>query len=287
MKLNNWFTVEYVDPKFISESDFKKIHEIEQDTWASHIWEYVKCICCWKIHSKQDIFGHLSKDIFEKTVTQIEQILWSNILCHDCGSITEHIFWEEYRDNILERYNESQSFLSVYRDEWWEIRWFADWYIADLETIYRREFEQYYSGLWIQKVWDLSKNILKWDLPQNFFMHSCTCMEPTYTSLENFFIIARNLYYALIHAWFKDIMWIYEASIWSQSHAIFHALGAKKIGISDMEEYSLLITDTSFWKISDIFIHENIVYDFVEKLSLPVKIFLKLYRTNMKEILAR
>jgi hypothetical protein len=63
--------------------------------WAREdgIWEYVKCSSCGKIHSKEEVFWHLSNDIKLLTVWKIEEILWINqINCFDCWEKTIYIW---------------------------------------------------------------------------------------------------------------------------------------------------------------------------------------------------
>jgi len=45
---------------------------------------------------------------------------------------------------IWKRYNESEAFLTIFRDENGEIRGFEDGYIDTFSIIYQREFKKYY-----------------------------------------------------------------------------------------------------------------------------------------------
>ncbi|MDD4152017.1 MAG: hypothetical protein PHR68_05360, partial [Candidatus Gracilibacteria bacterium] len=112
--------IESVNPKTLSKKDLEKIVEIEQDMWAREdgLGEYIKCECCNKIYSKEDVFGHLSKEIKIQTIKKIEEIIDFDIVCPDCKGQVKSIYdREEYIESVLDRYkNTIESFLTVYRD---------------------------------------------------------------------------------------------------------------------------------------------------------------------------
>jgi len=185
MNIPSWFTLNSDDTKHISITDLKKIHEIEQDMWAEWIWEYVKCSQCSQVFWKNDIFWHLERKIYQETVQQIEKIIWlESIKCKKCNSDTDFIWWDTYLNEIKARYYDKESFLTTLRSDSWEIIWFSDGYINDLETIYKREFELYYSNIWLEKIKEMIKEKLSWNLPKKFFMHSTTWIEKKYSTLK-------------------------------------------------------------------------------------------------------
>lgn len=282
-----WFstTIESINPKNISDIDIIKIHEIEQDMWAEWIWEYLKCDSCWEIYSKKDIYGDLTTDIYNETVAQIEKIIWFKwIDCEKCWDETSHIWGKEYLDEIRTRYNDEEAFLTIIRNNIWEVIWFSDVYINNLETIYKREFEHYYFEIWSDKIRKMIWVILNWNVPQKILMHSTTGIESKYANLGLFLSILSELYKHLQSQWYNDILWLYEACIWSTAHSLYHVAGAKRIWLN---------IDNLKWKnkykdsVSDIFVHENIVPSIIETFSLPVKIFIKKYSTKMKQVLVR
>ena len=288
MNMPNWFTIENVDSKSISESDLNKIHEIEQDMWAKWIWEYVKCNCCSIIYSKKDIFGHFSKDIYIETVWKIEQILaLDSIKCKKCNSDTISIWWTDYIYDIQERYNEKESFLTAFRDENWEIRWFSDWYINDFETIYKREFEYYYSNIWKEKIKKMINNIIWWELPDKLLMHSTVWVDLKNSNLNIFLIILKTFYNYLEYKWYWNILWIYESSIWTTIHSIYHVSWAKRLWITSNNLLKNKISNINNKSTSDIFIHNDIINSYVKKLELPFKVFLKNNSLKMREVLSR
>ena len=67
--------MEAVDPKRLTVREFEQINDVTQDMWAFGIGELVQCECCSEVFSKQDIFGHLTKELYVKTVTKIMNIL--------------------------------------------------------------------------------------------------------------------------------------------------------------------------------------------------------------------
>lgn len=90
---------EAVNPHILTVSDFTAINEVTQDMWTYGIGELAQCHTCEKILSKKDVFWNLSKDIYEKTVTKIMNILWmENIICPSCKWETKLIYGPE---NIL------------------------------------------------------------------------------------------------------------------------------------------------------------------------------------------
>jgi hypothetical protein len=78
----------------------------------------MKCETCGKIHSKEDVFGHISKEIKIQTVKKIEEIIDFDIVCSYCLSPLKSIYERsEYIESVRDRYsNTIESFLTVYRD---------------------------------------------------------------------------------------------------------------------------------------------------------------------------
>jgi len=286
MNIPDWFSVESEDPKLMSKTDLRKIHEIEQDMWAEWIGEYVKCNSCQKILSKKNIFWHLSKDIYMETVWQIEQILAiDSIKCSECNSLdTSHIWWEKYISEIEQRYNDTESFITSLRDSNGEIRWFIDWYINDINTIYKREFEYYYSDIWINKIKEKIEFIIWNEIPNKLLMNSTIWLEVKYSNLNNFLIMLNIFYISLLWKWYWNILWIYESRIWSMAHAVFYTCWWKSIWLNDFSEIN--INNLSDNSISDVFVHPNIVSIWSKELSISLKDFLKNNLYKMKEVLS-
>jgi len=173
---NSEIFFESINPKWISELDFNKICEIEQDMRARDegLWEYVKCTCCNSIFSKQDIFWHLSSNIYSMTVAKIENLLdldW--VKCQNCNQKTQLIYWDsEHRKKVQERYKDSESHITVFRDENWEIKWFMDAYVDTLATIFHRELKYHYWNVWLEKIKKVIEDTMWREIPNSLLSFS-------------------------------------------------------------------------------------------------------------------
>jgi hypothetical protein len=273
--------IESINPKTISEKDLEKIAEIEQDTWAYSIWEYVKCNKCVKIFSKNDIFWDLPKEIYNKTVLKIEEYFQIEyIKCPCCNKQTQHIYWKEYILDIVDRYkNTVNSFLTLYRSWDWEIRGFFDWYIDDFDSLYEREFALIKDNISKEKlILEIVKKI--WYSPDLFLVCSALWMEQWYHSFNILYQIIKWFFDKLNISEFSELVWIAEVIIWSNTHWIYHSVWATKLWLS--LKWSLLKHNSYE---TDIFVHNNIVSDYVTSMSWNVKEFLKLKWNSFKEVL--
>lgn len=261
--------IESIDTKKISEKDLNKIFELEQDMWAHWLWEYLVCNWCWEIYSKKDIFWHLNDDIYFETVWKIEKILWlKTVSCKVCWEETEHMFWKNYINDILERYNETDSYLTIYRDNTWEIRGFTDWYVSDLKSIFDREFKNYYSDIWIEKIKSFVKWALLWIIPDKFLLCCSIWLEWKYRNNQVLFELYRLFHKNVVDTWNGNLIWIYEAVIWSRMQKLYSAFWAQQIWVSD--KYIDLKQNTSKKYKSDIFIHYMMSRIFSERLKYPI-----------------
>ena len=149
--MNTQLTYEAVDTKTISIEKIKRIFDLEQDMWARGFWEYLKCLDCEKVFWKLDYYGKdnvywFAREIQLSTVSEIEKIFWWKLpTCLCCWWETEHIFWEEYLEDIISRYSMQESFL-VEAMAGNKIVWFVDWYIETLEIIFRRELSFHFEN---------------------------------------------------------------------------------------------------------------------------------------------
>lgn len=291
IQTNLWVSkaiIESINPRNISEIDLQKIVEIEQDMWAREewLWEYVKCKSCNTVHSKEDIFGHLAKEIRIQTVKKIEEIIDFEIVCPNCESEVKSIYdRNEYIESIRSRYNNTiESFLTVYRDENLEIRGFFDWYIDNFENIYEREFSLYYSNFWVSRIKKITKENIWVDLPEKILMCSALWMEEKYKNFFNLYDMMKFFFNKIYKLFWNNIVGIYESSIWTNTHSIYHVAGWQKLWFSnDLDLYSNIINNKK-WHISDIFIHNNIAESFIMKMNIPARNFLKENRLKMKEV---
>lgn len=284
MKINaDYLTFESVKAKNLSIEDVNKIYEIEQDMWAEWIWEYLKCENCWEVYSKNDVFWDIVLEQYLETVSELEKKVWNDKFdCLCCWNQTKHIWGKDYIEQIKERYNDKESFLATVRSKTWEIIWFTDAYISDLDTIYKREFEHYYSEIGLDKIRDMIWVILNKSIPDRILMHSTTWIESKYSNLNIFFSLILEFYKYLESLWYKDILWICEASIWSTSHSLYHVAGARRIW-SDKGK----LKNTHKKSTSDIFVHENVISSVILNFDMPVKMFMKKNSKKIKEVLNR
>jgi len=252
--------IESVDTDNISGSDLQKIAEIEKDMWSHWLWEYVECQNCWMISSKKDIFWNLSKDIYLKTVSEIESILLlDSIRCTNCWEYTEYIYDEnKYIEKIRDRYKNSiKAFLVVFRDEYWEIKWFTDWYIDGFDNIYKREFEKYYSLVWKDKILDkINENI--WFIPDNFLL--CSAIWLHWKNTGDFVLnYLMHMFYLEVSKYNIWVIWLFEASLWSKMQKYYSNLWCRELWFSDY------VGNIHEGNRSDIFVHSNIVEAFLGK----------------------
>lgn len=285
--LNNEFKIESIDPKTISEIDLKKIAEIEQDMWAREdgIWEYIKCTSCGEIHSKEEVFWHLSNDIKILTVAKIEEILKiTDIPCISCNSKTEFIYdRNEYIEEIRDRYNNSiESFLTVYRDPKWEIRGFFDWYLDTFDNIYDKEFDYYYSSIWKKWLKEIIEFNTQIQLPENILLCSALWMEESYKNFFALHDIIKEFFLNIFILKWGNVFGIAESTLGSNTHSIYHSAWAIKTWILSKQNS---INNKKEWIVSDIFIHPWITNSYINKFWNSPRDFLKKYWNKMKEVL--
>lgn len=274
--------IESLNPRLIWRKDLMTITEIEQDMWAREdwLWEYVRCDECWEIFSKEDIFWHLRRDLRILTVAKIEEALWwKKPNCPICHWKTLPIFdRNEYIEEIRDRYSWSvESFLTVYRDNNWAVRGFVDWYVDWFDKIYKREFNYYYWQIWEKWIAErISKNL--WiDLPNFILLVSAMWMDEWSRSLNTLYQLMKN-FFNYIHQTRWDMLWMIESTLWSNTHAIYHAMWARKVWIPESETNNKA-------RPSDIFVQENAVSAYVNWLSWNYKDFFRQKSASMKEVL--
>lgn len=141
--------IEKADTTNISDSTLLEMSKVQKDMWAYWLWEYVKCNCCNKIHSKNDIFWHLASDIRLESVTKLEEIfLWDSIKCKNCeSSDTDFIHDVDKSVSLFRKKYNKQAFLVLWYNSIWDIVWFMDWYFAYLVDIYNLEISYHYPNL--------------------------------------------------------------------------------------------------------------------------------------------
>lgn len=282
----NW-SIENIDTKSISEYDLKTISQVEQDMWAREdwLWEYVQCKCCQKIHSKTDIFWHLSTEIRTENVNRILEILsWDSITCNDCWWDTEFLYWPEYIGKIRERYLQSDSYLTVNRDEDWKIIWFMDWYIDNFDIIYEREFSSYYSNIWKIMLKQLIENKIQMDLPDNLLTWTSIGMEEKHKSFFVLFELIRNFFNSIDDSK-NNTLWIAESVIWTNANQIYKSMWAIQVWLLNNDWITIKSNNKNSSFKSDIFVQPDATLQYKRDFNLPVKQFLRQNRERMQWLL--
>lgn len=203
--------IESVNPKTLTKNELLQIAQVEKDMWASWIWEYVQCNNCWEIHSKSDIFWHLSKEIRTDAVVRLEEIfLWDSINCQECWSRNTK-FMFDVSDNvkiISARYNSSvDSFLSLMYDNAWNIIWLSDWYIDRFALIFHRELSMYYWQNTLQKIFE---NDLFND-SDNYFCWASVWIIEKNRHFINLYELIKQMFIS-INPEYDDLIWFAETA---------------------------------------------------------------------------
>ena len=262
--------VESLDAKNISESDLIKLHEIEQDMWARWIWEFVKCNCCSEMFSKKDIFWHLSNEIFFKTVKKIMWLLeQKSIDCPSCWWDTDFVYWDNYLDEILDRYKNSEAYLSVYRDQNGEIRWFMDWYMDYFSVIYNREYKQYYWEVWEARLKQIMEDIIWEKMDNKLLWCSALWTEESYKSFYILFNIMKDFYFSVKWGDTK-VMWTSEIELWTFLHRLHWSLWTQRIILPE----SIKLSNKNSQIKSDIFINTDILRIYRKAFSMSKRDFI-------------
>jgi hypothetical protein len=183
---SSWLSIDSVDPNSLSHDDIASLAEVTQDMWADGIWEFVQCIDCDHMHSKKDIYGHLSIDLYSHTV---RSIMWDfevdNIACQKCSGKTKFIFGKGNIEVIKDRLqNTRKAFLVIVRTPEDSIAWFEDAYIDTLPCIFHRECETHYKDIGIPEIQRRISQAL-WYHPIEFLALSDIGLLSRYRNLPN------------------------------------------------------------------------------------------------------
>lgn len=287
--MKNSLVIESVDPKTLSSSQLREISEVEKDMWAYGIWEYVICKNCWLIHSKSDIFWHLSSEIRTESVTKLEEIIaWDSIRCNNCNSDTEFIY--DVDKNIIEiekrLFQSKVSFITILQNQDnWNIYGFMDWYVDDLLKIYERELIFHYSKVWFERIEKLIKNKIIWDLPNTFFSFSSVWTHEGFKSFYYIFWLIQKFFNS-IPDYYNNFLWITELDSGSNLHWFHNSMWIQKLWLSDCDITKKLIENKSSNYNSDLYIQPWVVATYKERYQGSLKDFIKRNRTLIKEVIA-
>lgn len=276
--MKNTCTIRSIDPKLLTQSQYKRLNEVTQDMWAEGIWEFVQCNCCQKMMSKQDIFWHLKKEIYDETVESIMNLLGiDKIPCIDCQWDTKFIYGKEHVNNIKERLMESQdSFLVVCENQKWEIVWYEEWYIDTIENIFQRELAYHYSEIGIEEIKKRIDTILGYT-PETMLVLSSIGLLQKYVSFFTLFEILKN--FALtIPEKYNSVPGITELDKNNNLNMVSEVIGSISLWIHDDPILKNKITNTGNWYQSNLTLVPEAWERYKHYLSWWAKNFLKFAR---------
>lgn len=277
MKQN--LNIKNVNPYDLSERDFTRLNEITQDMWAEWIWEFVQCKCCWKMMGKKDIFWHLSKDVYDRTVKQIMAILKvKEISCIYCKWETDLVYGDDNTQNIKARLLDSEhSTLIVCENSSWEIVWYMDWYVDDLDTIFARELKYHYEYVWIDEIKNRVNKILRWT-PQKLISFSSLWLISWYWNFFNIFEIYKKFSQSLPLD-FINVPWITELDRNNNLYFIYKNMLSISLWLSDDNETKTKIANTWENYASDIVVFEKPLENFTKSFNVWIRDFLKMSKS--------
>lgn len=281
MNWNIYFDIP--DTSKMEEKDFQRICSIERDMWARNEWrgEYMICKCCWKIMSKQDVFSHISKDIYIKTVSEIEKILWyPQFSCDTCNSNNVVYFYPEniYLNNVIERYKK-KTFLVIARESITKnIIGFVDWYVETLDDMFEIELKDHYWSIWITEV---KKKVYEkiWFLPDVVFSCSSLWTVEEYMNMTIIFNLL-TVFFNSVPEEYADLVWISELNFWGSLHSIYHALWAKALWFKWDER----LTNLGESYNSDVFLQEKLIKTYRGEFSSWIREFMRKNAKKMREV---
>lgn len=262
--------IKEVNTKILSENELSEMWKIQKDMWAYWLWEYVRCNCCNKIHSKNDIFWHLSDEIKRESVTKLEEIfLWDSIRCKKCDS-TNTDFIYDVSTNIeifRDRYKE-QAFLVLSYNESWDIVWFCDWYISSFNNIFEKDLKFHYNKF--------DPNIIENEIIKILCLASLQDML-YFSSLWTYERYINYSYvYDLLRAFFKsidtdkNIPWITELDKNNSLYKIYKMMWSLSLWLDKK-----LVSNLSYNYDSDICVFPDPINDFKTKYDVSFRTLVK------------
>lgn len=272
-------TIRSISPNQLTKSDFNRLNVVSQDLWAHWIWEFVQCDCCRKMMSKKDIFWHLAKEMYDRTVSDIIKILWINsIPCIDCAKTTSFVYWEWHVNNIQERLLTKPSHLVVAQDSRGEIVWYMDWYVDSVDWIFNREYYSHYKDIW---VWEIKNRVIQaiWYLPNEMLVFSWIWLIERHSNFFNIFYLLKH-FFETISTIDVNTPAIWELDKNNHIYRLFNIIWYLSLWINDDEKLRNLIINKSDEYISEMVVHPNPIAVIKEKFCVWIKEILKIWRTQ-------
>lgn len=266
-----------INPKDLREKDFESLKEVWQDLWAHSIQEFVQCKSCNKMMWKKDIFWHLKKEIYYKTVKKIMDLIKiDKIDCIYCSSETEFVYWDEYLENIKDRLINHNSHIVVAKYISWEIVWYIDWYTDSIDWIFHREYYSHYKEIWVLEIKNRVRNIL-WYLPNEMIWYSWVGLIEEYSNFFNIFALLRE-FYKTIDSINPKTPAFTELDRNNNFNHIFKIMWYESLNIHNDEILSNKITNVWENYNSELVIFRKPIEDYRKNfLDLWIKSFLKMF----------
>lgn len=273
----------FLEPSKILSRDIDDIYELEKDMWSRWLWEYVVCRNCDAIHGKHDIYTEIDAKTRTMTISELEEYFWvTDISCPCCGSRTDFIFGESYKDDIEKRYSDRKSIILVYRDVVWKIRWIFDGYISEYDDIYNKEFLWYYGE---ELRFEIQKKVEQklWYKSDTLFCSSSLWTDQRHQNLQTVFTLMR-MFYQRVSDIYEGVDGIYQSVLGTNMHAMYEVTWAESLWFGWVS--------ISRWKAhknfsSDMFIHRNIGRKSESLLWDTLKSFLYTNKSAIKKIVEK
>lgn len=278
------YKIENLDVTKITSKDILKIAQLEQDMRSREewFWEYVECVSCGKIHSKENMFWQLSNQIRHELICEIEKIIpIDSMNCQYCHGKVEAIFDpKKSMEKIKERYEKMyRSYVTILRDNSWEIRGFFDGFVDKYWKIYNYEFQRYYDKIWKDFVQNEAEKIIN---TSGFLLtiHGSGIEE----SVKNLFLLfeMQKSFFSSVQKDFDTIDAIYEVKIGTSVSVINALFWWVSLNITQSPENRELLTHTNFRR--EIYAHPNIADVFFQHLQQPIKQILRQNREAFRNI---
>ena len=255
-------SIESLDTNKMTKNDILKMYEIERDTWSYFMWEYVKCIRCDTVSSKEDIYWEVDINYNFKTICELEKEYWrENIKCNCCWWKTKDIRWEELISILELRIFQSKKwFVNFYKSKVDKVLGFSYWFIDSPEKTYEREFSYHFSE-------DLLNDFIKTFWNNDLLTLSWVCIKEESNNIKSIYELIKQFYCSVDYK-NNNITWVWEVIINSPAYKIYQKIWAKPLGIN---EETFLDNTWKKWLITDIFYQNNIVqnYKHIIDMNLP------------------
>lgn len=262
--------IKEIDTKTLSNNDMFEMWKIQKDMWAFGLWEYVRCNCCNLIHSKNDIFWHLSSEIRRESVSKLEEIyLWDSINCKTCNSTNMNFIYDidSNIETFRDRYKQ-QAFLVLSYSENWDIVWFCDWYISDFDSIFFKDLSLHYKNFCPSDIENKVKEQLNLDDLDKMLYFSSLWTYERYISYTYIYELLRSFFKSI--KFDSQIPWITELDKNNSLYKIYQMMWSISLWLD-----KALVLDTSYNYDSDICVFPNPIYDFKSKYDVNFRSLVK------------